>query len=176
MVLIYYENYTFFFCLTSQFVTLSWAVQKGLWNQYRLARRAGRCRLMLWTAGGTSGPHRALRCVSSAFHAGSIREWCYNQNPRSCSLICSALPPPSPLRSTCGFWSMKCTTQTSASGTLSPSTMVAAQWSTWRTSFAPLWPTTWCWLPRWGWWGCGPTRGAGRAGSRSSLRRSTIVS
>lgn len=83
-----------FFNLTSQFVTLSWAVQKGLWNQYRSARRAGRCRLKLWTAGGTSGPHRALRCVSSVFHTGSIRKWCYTQNPCSCPLFCSALPSP----------------------------------------------------------------------------------
>lgn len=83
---------------------------------------------------------------------------------------------PSTHRSTCVFWSMRCTTPMSASGTLLPSTTAAVQSSTWRISSAPRWPTTSCWPPRWAWWGCGRMREAGRANSGFSLQLSIHVS
>lgn len=79
-------------------------------------------------------------------------------------------------RSTCVFWSMRCTTRMSASVTLLPSMMAAVRLSTWRTSSAPQWPMMSCWRPLWVWWGCGQTREAGRADSRSSLQPSMNVS
>lgn len=79
-------------------------------------------------------------------------------------------------RSTCVSWSTRCTTQMSASVTLSPSTTAAVRSSTWRISSAPRWPTMSCWRPLWAWWGCGQTREAERADSGSSSQPSMNVS